>query len=340
MTSKRSQRRRRPQGGRPRGRRTHATSVLAQGVGAAPPKAWGSAPGATLRCWDAKLPHHLALPRAVGPYTVIRATRRVAVTDAVNILGTFQAGEAYGVAHMNHWSEVCMASSVAAGTAINAASNVKFETVDLSGLGPAATLTPSAFSVQILCPASLYTASGIVYAGVMNTQACIADRLDTWSEFAEKFVQFQNPRLLSSAKLALRGVQINSYPLNMAEVSKFTPLRKEGNEVTTYNESKSEPIGWAPIMIYNPDGAQLELLITTEYRVRFDLDHPASASHTHHAVASDSTWDSLTRQASALGNGVMDIADVVANTGMAIGRAITVGQKLGQLARALPAITG
>jgi len=148
----------------------------------------------------------------------------------------------------------------------------------------------------------------------------------------DKFVQFQNPRLLAASKLALRGVQISSYPLNMSEVSKFTALSKNGDITFTYDETVAEPTGWAPIVIYNPDGANLELLITVEYRVRFDLDHPASASHTYHPVASDSTWDKMTRSAAALGNGVMDIADVVANTGMAVGRAATVGRALRALA--------
>jgi len=89
------------------------------------------------------------------------------------------------------------------------------------------------------------------------------------------------------------------------------------------------------IAIYNPGGATLELLITVEYRVRFDLDHPASASHKYHPIASDSTWDKMTRGAVALGNGVMDIADVVANTGMAVGRAIVVSQRAGGAMRAL-----
>jgi hypothetical protein len=215
-------------------------------------------------------------------------------------------------------------------------------TIDLSGLGDAATLVPSALSVQIMCPAPLQNASGIIYAGVMNTQAAIAGRTETWDSWADKFVQFQNPRLLAASKLALRGVQINSYPLNMSEVSNFTPLRQSTDGVTTYNPAVvtglPEPKGWAPIVIYNTGDTPLEFLITVEYRVRFDLDHPASASHTHHPVAPDSTWDRLMRHASALGNGVIDIADVVANTGMAVGRAAAVGNRLAMMAKAMPAI--
>jgi len=226
-----------------------------------------------------------------------------------------------------------MVSDAAAGTAINGPNNARSATIDLSGLGDAATLVPSALSVQVMCPTALQTASGIIYAGVMNTQAAIGGRSETWTDYMDKFVQFQNPRLLAASKLALRGVQINSYPLNMTEVSKFTPLRKEDDATFTYGSTHAEPMGWAPIVIYNPTGTNLELLITVEYRVRFDLEHPASASHRHHPVASDATWDRMTKAAASLGNGVMDIADVVANTGMAVGRAVEVGKRLAGMAR-------
>ncbi len=278
-------------------------------------------------CWDAKHPAHLALPRAVGPYTTIRATRRVELATFSSIIGTFQAGE-ITPANQGDWSSIVMVTDVATLNPINGPNNVRSFTVDLSGLGDAVTLVPSALSVQIMCPTALQTASGIVYAGVMNTQAAIGGRSDSWSDYMEKFVQFQNPRLLAASKLALRGVQINSYPLNMSEVSKFTPLSKNVDGTYTFDINEPEPAGWAPIVIYNPGGATLELLITVEYRVRFDLDHPASASHVHHPIASDSMWDRMTRHAVSLGNGVMDIADVVANTGLAASRLARVARPL------------
>lgn len=338
--NRRNQNRRR--NGRPNGRpanRRNATRVLATGVGASVPRAFGSVPGASLACWDAKHPSHLPLPRAVGPYTTIRATRRIEIDTHANVIGTFMSGSA-DPATAGDWSEIIMISDANAANPISGPANAQTTTVDLGGLGSAATIVPSALSVQIMCPTALQNASGIVYAGVMNTQAQIGGRADTWTTYMDKFVQFQNPRLLAASKLALRGVQINSYPLNMSEVSRFTALRKESDATIQYNDTQPQPIGWAPIMIYNPDGAKLELLITVEYRVRFDLDHPASASHTHHPVASDSTWDRLMRSATALGNGVQDIADVVANTGMAVGKAMYVGNKLMGVARPLAAIAG
>jgi hypothetical protein len=221
---------------------------------------------------------------------------------------------------------MCLVTDVNAVDPISGPTNARSFGMPLDGLGSAATLVPSAISVQVMCPTALQTASGIVYAGVMNTQAKIGGRVESWIDYMDKFVQFQSPRLLAASKLALRGVQINSYPLNMTEVSKFTALEQTEDKQFQFDDGSREPAGWAPIMIYNPAAADLELLITFEYRVRFDLDHPASSSHTHHPIASDSTWDKFMRQAVSLGNGVMDIADVVANAGMLVGRAMAVGK--------------
>lgn len=229
---------------------------------------------------------------------------------------------------LNNWSTAVLVTDVSVSNPINATNNAHMYKVHLEGIGDGATLVPSAISVQIMCPTALQTAHGIVYAGVMNTQSVIGGRTEKWSDYMEQFVEFQNPRLLAASKLALRGVQINSYPLNMAEVSRFSPLAKYEDATFTYTANGPECCGWAPIVIYNPSAAQLELLITVEYRVRFDLTNPASASHTHHKVASDATWDNLTRKATAMGNGVQDIADVVANTGQALNTAYTVGKAL------------
>jgi len=231
-----------------------------------------------------------------------------------------------------------MVSDVNAANPINGPGNSSSTTIELGGLGESATLVPSALSVQIMCPTALQTASGIIYAGVMNTQVQIGGRAESWDSYMNKFVQFQSPRLLAASKLALRGTQINSYPLNMAEVSKFSSLDRTNDAVFQWDTDLLESTGWAPIIIYNPQGATLELLITVEYRVRFDLDHPASASHKHHPIASDSMWDKMVRQATSLGHGVQDIADVVANTGMAVSRAMWVGNKLAGAGRSMLAL--
>lgn len=300
--------------------RSEATRVLATGVGATPGRAFGSTRGnGHYSCWDAKHPAHMALPRAVGPYTTIRATRRIQTTARANILGTFKSVSS---AVQRQWCETVMVNDLRFNDPINASpANAHRTTVELGGLGEAATLVPSAFTVQVMCPTALQTASGIIYAGVMNTQAQIANRPEDWVSFMEKFVQFQNPRLLAASKLALRGVQLNSFPLNMTEVSEFTELAKLTDSDFVYATVAEECTGWAPIVIYNPSATNLELLITVEYRVRFDLDHPASAGHQYHPPATEAMWDKMSRYAAALGNGCVDIADVVATAGQ-VARAV------------------
>jgi hypothetical protein len=250
----------------------------------------------------------------------------VSISTIANVIGTFQWSSASS--EDARWIEAVMMSDVNAANPINGVGNTQTTTMDLSGLGNAATLVPSALSVQVMCPTALQTAAGVLYMGVMNTQADIADRTESWDSYMNKFVQFQSPRLCAAAKLALRGVHINSYPLNMNKVSEFTTLTKTSDTTIAWITPGYSPCGWAPIIIYNPSGVELELLITVEYRIRFDLDHPASASHVHHPIASDGVWDRMTRAASSLGHGVADIADVVANAGVAVGRARAVGAAL------------
>lgn len=317
-------------------RRSRADQVLAQGTAAVPRKAWGGrtrTSGATLACWDAKLPMHLPLPRAVGPYTTIRTTARFASNSKCVMIGTFKTAH-LSLAANDGWTNQCAVTSyhpnldIGDGTS-HATGNAVIKTLPMEGLGDAVTLVPAALTVQIMNGQALQETAGLIYAGVMNTQAHIAGRAQTWDAFFDHFVEFQNPRILAAAKLGLRGVQINSYPLNMGDVSEFTPLHKEvlpSDSRYKYDNTHPSPAGWAPIAIYNTNAPDLSLeyLVTVEWRVRFDLNNPASASHTHKPVASDATWNKLMTQAAAFGNGVQDIADVVANAGQLYNR---IGQR-------------
>lgn len=302
--------------------RSTANRVLAQGVGRTA-KAWGSRTrrgrNVSMQCWNALSPCHLPLPRSVGPYTVFRANARFSSTDKCAIIGAFQ--DMATNSDLGDWCSTIAVTSVIPANNMYGSLNAKRFTMPLDGLGGGATLVPSAVTVQIMCPKSLQTAEGTIYAGVMNTQAAVSGRVESWESYFDRFVQFQAPRMMSSGKLVLRGVTASSYPLNMTEVAKFTPLVSDTAGTFTFNSSSSEPTGWAPIMVYNVDGVQLEYLVTVEYRVRFDLTNPAAGSHTHHSCSTDGQWDSAIKQASSLGHGVMDIADAVANAGAGISKA-------------------
>lgn len=301
--------------GRARNTRPSGGRRLAQGVGSVPRRAFGSTAGNTLAVWDATHPSHLPLPRSVGPYTVIRTTKRMQDSKNVLFIGAFMS-EATTTA-TNRWTNVCAVSDVVAANPINGAANTSVHCMDLSGLGSAATVVPSAITVQIMNPDALQTTSGISYIGVMKTQADWGGSTDTWTTKANQFVQFMAPRLCSAGKLALRGVKVNSYPLNMTACSDFQEIQTLSDGDMTWTNDVISPTGWAPIVIYNPGGAALELLITIEWRVRFDISNVAASTHIHHPCATDSQWDRLMRAASSMGHGVREISETVAAAGAA-----------------------
>jgi hypothetical protein len=104
----------------------------------------------------------------------------------------------------------------------------------------------------------------------------------------------------------------------MTPVSEFTELLPRADGDVVMSEQIEEPTGWAPMLVSNPQRVNLEYLVTTEWRVRFDLLNPASAGHTHHPIHGDGEWDRLMKQANSLGHGVQDIAETVANVGQAV----------------------
>lgn len=298
------------QKGRSVGMRANGDQVLAQSTGQSVKRAFGSKNGKSLACWDAKTLAHLPLPRPVGPYTTVRYTTVINTAASDIMFGTFKDDRGSG-----SWHDICAVSAVDSSNNISAASNTRYwnlpmDPTDLGALGT--TGVPSALSVQIMNPEALQTTTGILYAGVMNTQAAIEGRDELWSTYFNRFVAFMAPRLMSAGKLALRGVNINSYPLSMNQVSEFTRLKTASNPngVGTMNASSAAPCGWAPILVHNPSRVELVYLVTMEWRIRFDLTNPASAGHVLHPLATDHQWGALMKGAAALGHGVLDLADV------------------------------
>lgn len=313
--------------------RSKGAQVLAPGAGATTRRAFGSngskhmsgQGGSALACWDAKLPAHLPLPRAVGPYLTIRTTKRFSTSDPLVVFGTF---EHYGVpgapnSLSPNWDSLCAFSVPLAqmgNTPATAGNTINGYCMDLAGFGNSAQAVPSAMTVQVMNPNSLQETCGMIYGSVMTTQIKPRYATQTFNQMADGMVQFMNPRLMAAPKLALRGVQASSYPLNMAEVADFKDLTYHTDGLKHIDAF--DGVGWAPIVFYNPDcgahaGPALEYLVTTEWRVRFDTSNPAAAGHVTHRLASDSTWAATIDKAAKLGAGMIDIADVVANSGLA-----------------------
>jgi len=305
--------------------RSRAERVLANGVGAYPSRAFGSVPGYSLCGWDAFHPMHIPLPRGVGPYTVLRTTVQVKSASKAVLFAPFQFTSQAGNTFSAEWTNivgVALDAKSPLDTSINQKGKIESYRVT-SPLGSVGgRCVPSALSVQILNPGALQTTSGIVTAAVCSAQVDWGGTSLTWNKLMGGLMSFMRPRLMSAGKLALRGIQMNSYPLNMDDVSNFTSynvVSDGGKEIDGTWSDGLAPRGWAPMAVLNNDGVELTYLITVEWRARFPMDNAAVSTHVHHKVTPDNTWNNLISKAVSLGNGVVDIVESVANVGNAVG---------------------
>lgn len=268
-----------------------------------------------LAYFNATHPSHLALPRRTGPYTVVRTTQTFTTAETFLMFGSFRtASNVSG----GEWANVaCVADSNAA-LGINVANNAfltrfdqitPYSTSDLNGFE----VCPAALTVRVYNGNALQTTSGVVYAGRSTTQMNVADSTRTWAALGTQFVNAMAPRPLSAAKLAIRGVQVSSYPLDMTDLSDFKPIDSTLTGLFTFSAINLTPVGLAPIVVYNTSGELLTLTyeVTMEWRVRFDMSDLACTTHTLHPPASQATWDRAIGAAVSLGHGVEDIGEVV-----------------------------
>jgi hypothetical protein len=186
------------------------------------------------------------------------------------------------------------------------------------------TLTPAAFTIQIMNPTALQTSNGIARVGRLRFMPDIRDDARTWEAFGEECSAYNFPRLCSAGKLALRGVKVDAMPLDMSQLSDFTRLRSFVGPVTSpyNNDSSLEFAGFAPIMLLMDQALAstggLDVLITCEWRVRFDPSNPAQGTHRRYPVASDTTWNNILQRMENAGHGAVDIAETIAEAGAVV----------------------
>jgi len=270
---------------------------------------------------NAMHPYHLALPRAVGGYTVIRTTDIVNTDREAVLIGTFKGPG-------SEFTETVWAATIAVTNSLGGVTSpindliipANFHTSaalvspSLSG----ARMVPAAITVQIMNGDALQTADGIAYIGRSKTVLDLMGDGRTWETVMKELVSYSSPRLCSGGKLALRGVQVNAVPNNLSVLSDFVPRQLSGSGLHPWTKATYavDFEGFGPIFVYNPDSIKLKYLVTIEWRMRFDPLNPAYAGHSVHTPAPESTWSKVIGDAEALGHGVMDIADVTADTGM------------------------
>jgi len=295
--------------------RRNATRALAQSAAAAPRRNFGTS-GITqsvnkcIRALDARLPRTVGLPRAVGPYSVIRTTRLWSSSADVIMFAPFS-----DVNGIYNW---CGLESIDGTLPINSNSpeNNRPITIPLAELASAAEVAPASLTVQVMNPSSLQTAEGVFAMGRVNQPFNYGGTNVTWNEVKARFISFFSPRLLTGGKLALRGVKCSSYPLDMTEYADFRPVIDYSvAQLRWLSDTRCTAL--APIMFVqsNSPTQTMEFLITVEWRVRFDPGNPAVASHCHHDITSDAVCNGVTRSMSSMGHGVEELAEDVMELG-------------------------
>jgi hypothetical protein len=380
--------------------RAQGTRVLAQGAAAGPNRAYGTQtkkqqiPRQLVpdNCWNAFDSCHAGLPRAVGPYSVVRTTTLITTKSPLLIFGTYslqdndyaaattmQLGKGYG---NKMWTNIACVGYAASGSPadfVNMPINdyvgnvTELHTIPVPGAATNGvfvadydseplflrercntTCVPSAMSVQVINPTQVMSADGTAIAAVCPVRLDLSGSNKSWKTIGDEIVSYFRPRVLTGGKLALRGVQMNSHPLSMSDVGDFRPPYRVDPLIAapskfTWAEGASlqsiatpgamsdadmtfpitfHPEGWAPMVYYSPSNAVLEehlrtqmtFLVTTEWRVRFDISNPAASSHTMHPITTDNSWHSAIDQVTKTLPGVIDIVEQVANAGIRIAR--------------------
>lgn len=306
-------------------RRT-AVTVLAQGAVAPPRKNFGTAVAARkpnrsalLKCLDARVPRTLGLPRAVGPYSVIRTTTLHPSSSRFILFAPFmRQNEA-----RENWLPWAGVESVNAASEVNALNNTRPIVLPMTGLLDACEVVPAAMTVQVMNPASLQQATGIFAMCRVNQQLDIGGATETYEVLKNRCVGFYSPRMLTGGKLALRGVKCSSYPLDMNEYSHFNPV-DDLDSAFTWDSKNRRPAALAPIVFMSDSesSVNLEFMVTIEWRVRFDPGNPATASHVHHDTLSDAAWNDVVKTASACGHGVEELSEDAVVDGALMGAAM------------------
>lgn len=299
------------------GRATRGFRGITQSVALSVNNAFGDTakPQTIVKGLDAFDTSHVPLPRAVGDYTVIRTTEVFDASNQFQLYGPMRVKDGQG---NEAWSNICSlragagSFSGSANHAINQtnATQQRLFSAMSSTSWKHARVAPAAFTVKIMNPEALQTTSGIIYVGRAKQMLNPGGDTRTYEELAQELVSYSTPELCAAGRLALRGVKIDAVPYDMNALADFRPLAgyNTGNNFTWANDDLMYD-GFAPIFVYNPNGVQLQIMVCCEWRVRFDPSNPAYASHSYHRPSTVGYWDRVQRIGSALGNGVMDLAE-------------------------------
>jgi len=252
---------------------------------------------------DAFSDFHLPLPTAVGAYHTITTKTSFSTTDYMVIVGSTMNST-------GKWRQTCAMGYPLSTTALNALSGINYysSTVPFDGLTDIQCV-PAASSCRVTCNTSLLNASGICYIGRLKTAFPSPDALDTRTaaNLASACVSYAPVRTITNAELVAKPKQINSIPHDMSELHNFAPFHTETPGSAGYDHLQNGFTGYSPIVIINPTGANLQLTVATEWRVRVDPFSPFHSTGKVHPPTSNAVWHAITNAAHAAGDGVEDV---------------------------------
>lgn len=258
---------------------------------------------------DAFHPCHLPLPRAIGKYLVVRTVAAFKASDYLTLFGPSITRSA----DKTQWNNAVALAFATDLRIINAATTSRY-----TGPNPTvfelAQVVPAAFTVQVMNDTALQTAAGVFYMGKCTSGIEVPDISDnrTAKELAESLISFKPPRILTGSKLALRAVKADAVPVDMAEMAEFCSLAVQADIINlNWPGNHNGFAAFAPIYLVNPGNHELQFMVGTEWRLRFDPTNPAGSAATNHGVKSDNFWNDVIQGIEKLGHGVVDAIEWV-----------------------------
>lgn len=284
-----------------------------------------------LSCFDAFGKLNLGLPRAVGDYTYITTIENVTVQgNGAEQLWCFcpwqyhysdPTGVNLGAQGMNMNTFFGWNSNV---VGIGAAPQAGLQVLNSKSIADAfqrgCECVPAAFSIRVTCPTPLQTATGQFFLGKWNI-ACDPREYSTFQAIADGFMSYGQPRPLTAARMAMRGVQVNAMPRNMGDCSDFLHTSANGGQASQnlipydYSNPSAPWQGFSPIFLLvegsTPDKTSLNVQVAIKWRYRFPINNPAAKTHSYQDITQDTVWNEAMGKLSLLEHGVEAIPEGV-----------------------------
>ncbi len=265
-----------------------------------------------------------ALPRAVAPYTDVRLIHNFTVTGQsaaqLYVFTPWQVRDSAFAASMMPFVGY-RATDLTLAAAPNGLTWLQSGGLRALCAEHGVEFVPAAFTIRITSPTPLQSATGQWFCGRYPVTADPRD-YPSFSAIASGFQSYAYPRPLTSARLAMRAVQVSASPRNMNHMAEFLPGILPSNDAEYYTQATypdSDPLdpwgGMTPIVLYGmpgTEGTTLNVQVCIHVRARFGLANPAASTHYMHRASSEAGWSNVVTEATKLGHGVVDIVEGVA----------------------------